>query len=85
MDPTLQSYPLVMMVSVTQIQNTPLPKCLFTEDIICEVFHKSVSSEHQITSVDIFNEYEFDIKIAPPVTNSVFGHEISEVNDMASN
>ena len=55
-DPSLQSYPLVMMVRVTKIQNTPLPKCLFTEDIICEIFHESVSSEHQITSVDILNE-----------------------------
>ena len=70
-DPSLQSYLLGMMVRVTKIQNTPLPKCLFTEDIIHEVFHESMSHKHQITNVDIFNEYECVIEIAPPVTYSV--------------
>ena len=51
-DPNLQSYPLVMMVRVNKIQGTPLPKCLFTEDIIHEVFHESVGS------VDILNDYK---------------------------
>ena len=75
-DSNLQSYPLALMVRVTKIQRTPLPKCLFTENIIHEVFDESVSSEYQINSVDILNEYEFLLEIAPPSEMLCSSHEI---------